>query len=361
MNLAAITDLALVLPPEAKRRFNVLRDAVSDDAAIGSGFSAQTLDKMDDKTRAQKRRGEIKANPDYIGITDDHEAIREQDRLIAEAAATLARLNARAEKHQAVAAPRAALLRDVEAWIRRVAPDHDLVDFELVEPPKLGKSETPATAIDRVRRRLRELDADAHRINSAPFPSSYAKQVAAAHINQLAEAAAPYVGHLVELGGPLIVAGKQEEEMIVWPTKQTSAEVSTAAGGGVAIGQTVDVVGLLAFLFRDQMLAAVSKLVDEESDDKAALTHEQRREQLAVIKTDREAVEQEESFWLWQAYDAGVIVEPRADMTPAAFLMVGAVRAGNRPTGFDHADIIANARRATEAPEGRPTTPGSPS
>ena len=45
-----------------------------------------------------------------------------------------------------------------------------------VEPPKLNKGETVLDAIERLRRRGRELKADLHRIASAPYPSSYAKQ-----------------------------------------------------------------------------------------------------------------------------------------------------------------------------------------
>jgi len=47
---------------------------------------------------------------------------------------------------------------------------------------------------DRLRRRLRETRRDCQRIRSTPFPSSYAKQVAAAYLDKIA--AAPIINEL---------------------------------------------------------------------------------------------------------------------------------------------------------------------
>lgn len=349
MNLETVTDLSDLLPPAAKSRFTVLNDAVADDTATGGGFSSQILDKMDDRDRAKKRRGEIKLV--HPNVTDDHDAIREQDRIIADADAALVRLNERAAKHNAIAGPRANLLRVVKGWIRKTVAGHDIVDVELVDPPKLLKGETPATAVDRLRRRLRELDSDRRRIEASPFPSSYAKLIAANHIDKLADAAAPVVTNLVEHGGGLIIDGQPIEDPITFATKMVSAQVDTATGRGVSISEVPDVVGLVAFVCRDLLLAKVGELIDAEAEDKIALTHEQRREQLAVIAADREHVEQEEAHWLWQAFAAGVIVEPRADMAPACFLQVQALKA-SRSAGTDHAEVAVRIRDAASAAEG---------
>lgn len=346
------TDLSTLLPPEAKRRFNILSDAVADDAAISSGFSSQILDKMDDKARAQKRKGEIRLV--HPNITDSHDAMVEQDRIIAEAVAALDRLNARAEKHGAMAGPRASLLRDAKDWIRKAAAGHDLVDIAMVDV-KLAKGEaSPATAVDRLRRRLRELSADQRRIEASPFPSSYCKAVAAAYLDKIA--AAPIVTNLIEHGAGLVVDGQPIEPPITFPTKMMQARVDTSTGPGIATGEVPDVVGLVAFVCRDLLLAKVGELIDLEAEDKIALTHEQRREQLAVIASDRERAEFEEGYWLWQAFAAGDVVEARSDMGVAAFLGVGVVKTTRQP-GFDHAEGIARGRRAHSA-AGQPAGPG---
>lgn len=205
MDTGPIYDLATLLPPEARRHYTILNDAVADDAAINRGFSARMLEMFEDGQAAQRRKGEIRSV--HSAITDDHDAMREQDEIIAKSAADRARLDARIAVHATVAGPRANLLRDVQNWIRETTATLDIVDVELPAAPKLGKGETPAAAVERVRRRLRELDADAHRVNSTPFPSGFAKQVAANHIAELAESAVPHVSSLVEHGGPLVIAG----------------------------------------------------------------------------------------------------------------------------------------------------------
>ncbi len=357
MDLSTIHDLAIVLPTEAARRYRILKDANADAAAITYGYSTRLIDEHERRLAASTRLAQIKG---MRGVDADHPDYAAQTRILADADAEIERINARAQAHNLIAGPRATLLRNVESWIRATAPGHDLVDIELVEPPKLLKGETAATAVERVRRRLRELDADRNRIESAPFPSATAKEVAANYINELADAATPIVSSTVEHGGPLVIDGKPVEPPIVFASKLARFDVHTAAGPGVATGAAPDVIGLMAWLFKDQMLARIGEAIDVEADDKIALTHEQRREQLATIAADREHAEQDEAHLLWASYAAGAIVEPRGDMTPSAFLMVQAIRAGKRPT-YDHADAIANARRAREAAESGPTSAGTPS
>lgn len=347
-HLATVTDLSTLLPPEGKRRFHILSDAVSDDAARSAGFSAQILDRMDDRDRARRRRAEVKS---LRGVTDDHPEVLAQDRMIAECDGALARLNQRAEAHSADAGPRANLLRDVKDWIRSVAPNHDLVDIELIDM-KLGRGEpTPTTAVEKARRRLRELSADANRISSSPFPSSYCKAVAAAYLDKIA--AAPIVTNLIEHGGGLFVDGKLVEEPIIFGTKQVRGEVGTVAGAGASLSDVPDAVGLVAFVCRDLLLARIGELIDAEAEDRIALTHEQRRERLATIAADRERVELEESYWLWQAFAAGKTIEPRSEMDVSAFLMVKPITA-QRPAPFDHAAAFAVARQAVADAEGQP-------
>jgi hypothetical protein len=79
----------------------------------------------------------------------------------------------------------------VESWLRDGKPSGvRLEDFEGPEPT-LNKGENGILdAIENRRRRVRELRADLHRIESAPFPSSHAKAQMRAQIGQLAQAGA---------------------------------------------------------------------------------------------------------------------------------------------------------------------------
>jgi hypothetical protein len=93
-----------------------------------------------------------------------------------------------------------------------------------IELPQLLKGEDILSALDRLRRRGRELRADLHRIASAPFPSSHAKKRARDQIEQLAQRGAVGVSLLVELDGD-----------IEWPTLQVQARSTTSAAARLRI------------------------------------------------------------------------------------------------------------------------------
>jgi hypothetical protein len=96
------------------------------------------------------------------------------------------------------------------------------------EPPKLAKGETVIDGIERLRRRVRELKADLHRIASAPFPSAYAKQRAREQVEALAMQGAPSVS-LIELDGKIEFATTRLSSEIYGEQRQLGfAEVPDA-------------------------------------------------------------------------------------------------------------------------------------
>jgi hypothetical protein len=71
--------------------------------------------------------------------------------------------------------------RDVFAWRPRPFAGPQAPE------PRLNKGETVIDAIARLRLRVRELLADAHRIKSAPYPSAHAKARASQQVEELAQ------------------------------------------------------------------------------------------------------------------------------------------------------------------------------
>jgi hypothetical protein len=65
------------------------------------------------------------------------------------------------------------VVQAVETWPRDGKPHNTVLQDHEVEVPKLNKGETITDAIERYRRRGRELKADLHRIQSALYPSGY--------------------------------------------------------------------------------------------------------------------------------------------------------------------------------------------
>jgi len=75
----------------------------------------------------------------------------------------------------------ATTLANVELWLRDGKPSRvQLQAFEGPEPTLHNGERNLVEAIESRRRRVRELKADLHRIESAPYPSSYCKQRARA-------------------------------------------------------------------------------------------------------------------------------------------------------------------------------------
>jgi phosphoribosylaminoimidazole (AIR) synthetase len=90
-----------------------------------------------------------------------------------------------------------------------------------------------------------EVSANINRISSSPFPSAHCKAKMREQIEALAQRA-PSVANLVE-----------HLAAVEFPMMQVRATVFNAGAGAVAYHDAVDVVGLIAFLHKPQLLAAL--------------------------------------------------------------------------------------------------------
>lgn len=113
--------------------------------------------------------------------------------------------------------------------------------------------------------------------------------------------------------------------------------------------QAVDVVGLVAFLLKPTLITALDRLIDEESDDKAAMTHEARQKAEAEVRSDLLATERDEAALVFLAQAQGQPVEHRGDINPIALLglrLVTAAAVNGQETSPGHAyDIVMMPRR----------------
>ncbi|HEU4806405.1 MAG TPA: hypothetical protein VFS91_11485 [Nitrobacter sp.] len=91
-----------------------------------------------------------------------------------------------------------AALANVETWLLDGRPHGTtLLDHDGPEPP-LNKGEAVVDGIERLRRRVRELRADVHHIESALFPSTYCTAQMRGQIEALAQRGTPDTSLLVE-------------------------------------------------------------------------------------------------------------------------------------------------------------------
>jgi hypothetical protein len=159
-------------------------------------------------------------------------------------------------------------------------------------------------------RRCRELKADLHRIASAPFPSSYAKQQMRAQIEALAMQGAPSVSRLVEVDGP-----------VEFQMQRLRSEV-IAEQRALAFAEVTDTLALFAWLHCDLLIKRLDEEISSESDDGAALSHTDRELRSAEIQGDMLDLERQESELVFRAWRDGLQAEHRADCSPLAILQV---------------------------------------
>jgi hypothetical protein len=152
----------------------------------------------------------------------------------------------------------ALLLRACEDWLRRGKPGGTTLIEAVIEiTDVLKRGEKPVDAVERLRHRLRELDADAHRIRSAAFPAAHCKQKLREQIDSLANSGVPDVSALIE-----------HDANIDWPlTTQTFPLVAMVAKEGAAVtgraqGETVDTLAMFVWLHRPQLLKAIDVQTD---------------------------------------------------------------------------------------------------
>jgi hypothetical protein len=327
-------DMAEVLPVGAAGRLRALRQRASDAHALIPQFS--DLQEANTARLLAEQRLKRLVDPAHDGgfnlQPDDARVIAQQrtlDKLTDDAKRLNERSEARAKAWREASGAQAAC----EAWLKTGKPHGVmLLDFEGPEP-KLAKSEAGLLdAIENRRRRVRELRADLHRIESAPFPSSHVKVQMRAQIEALAARGVIDVSPLIE-----------HDDKIIWPTMRVQSTVFNAQPGAVAFAEGVpDTLALLAFLLKPTLIAALDAEIDAEADDPAALTHEAREVAAAEVMGDLLSVERDESALTWRAMDERLPVEFRADINPLALLGLRLVTAplnGSRGTSPEHTMI----------------------
>lgn len=218
------------------------------------------------------------------------------------------------------------LRQSVNDWVLRGVPGDCTLD--VVEDQPLSELLTKAdggrieAAVERCRLKLREGAADLHRVHSSPWPSSVTKAAAKGLIDRLADQGQPNLDAAIEHGMDIVFA-----------TTRLQSLVYNARPGAVAYAEVPDVLGLLAWLFRDQLLAKINAGFDEIADDKSALSQQQREEAEAQIGADMLAAERAECALIWHADDKGEVIDFRCTTSPQAALGVALRTVPRAPNG----------------------------
>jgi hypothetical protein len=302
----------------SRGKLTVLRQRNADQRAMYLPVSDELREARLEKQKVLARRSQLKLRRGEGGPEleeDDPQMIdvqREIDKLDAE----ITRLTTLEQDRGARMSAVGTLVRACEDYLR--TRRGQLVEVPAIDVADvLRKGERLHDGIERLPMRLRELDADRHRIESAPYPSADVKQRMRDQIEALAMRSAPSVDRLIEhnpeLGWP--------QTMVQLPLVAISGERGERIVG-TAQGEVPDVLGLMAWLFRPQLIKACEALVDTESDDSSALSQRDRETRFRELARDALLNQRAEAAIIWHMQQAGDAVEHRSDIDPRAVLGV---------------------------------------
>ncbi|MDE5465223.1 hypothetical protein [Bradyrhizobium sp. CSS354] len=328
------------LPPAAQEKLRALRLRSADShAVIPTGFDVQSASA--ERVAAANALKRLVSHPQDggFGLKPDNRQVVAAQRTLDKATDDFERIKQRSEAKTAAWQAASGALANVETWLKHGKPPGvQLLDYDGPEPTLAKGEASVIDAIENRRRRVRELRADLHRIASAPYPSSYAKQRMRAQIEALAMQGAPSISRLIELDGP-----------IDFQTQSLRSEVLGADQRALAFAELPSALALICWLHKDALIVALDGEIASESDDKAALSAEARQKAEAEVQDDLLAVERDESWFVWSAQGSGLPVEHRSDCcSPLAILqvrMVTAARADLPPTSPEHAYNVIGGRR----------------
>lgn len=301
-------DIAARLPPEAQRVFLSLADRVSDARSLSSGASEEASLAARRASDAKRALDEYERDVRHSMSppVNSHLEIERLRAVMQAAQDEWSRLSGRDAEASAKWQSLDKTYRRLVVYIESLPRDRPIAVHKGAAP-SLRKGESVADAIENRRRELRRLAADRHQIQCAPHPSGDVKQRARAQIMALAQRGACDAMGAVE-----------NAELIRFNTVTTAA--SPDGFGNFVQGREVPSLEMIAWLFRDQLIAAVEREIGELSDDKAALDDRQRAERLATIERDRLSVEREEVHFIRLASEQGLALPFRGDCDCRALL-----------------------------------------
>lgn len=295
------------LPPRARARALALQSAADVAHASVSELSSKLREL---RWNRQEISNHVRTVTDrrFSGgrdILTGNEVAAERQRLAdldAEIGRVAVIVDAQSEAH----ASARALIGRIEEFIRAAHQDCSITDRP-VAPPAIKRGEDVRGAIDSRRRRVRELITERANVETAPIPSTEAKRRAREQVERLAERGRVNVGPLLSSGDPFRFA-----HMV------SLVKVPPSAGSV----ETIDVAATIAWLLRDQLIAAIEREIDQQADDSIALDDRQRAARLEQIANELIATEREEVALLDLAAEQGLAIQHRGDIDVRALLEI---------------------------------------
>lgn len=298
------------LPPPARALIEDLKSEVRESCAMARSFYQQ-LDALAGKVARIKatraRNAELNQTlPRYVQADDPVDAALA--RQLAEAENETTRIERRLEQIEASQRPIGALVSRLEQYVAELTSPVAAIDPVTL---KLGKGENAGQAVARIRGEIARLHEDHQAAIDAAIPSAVAKQIAAAHVRELAERGRPDVLSCLEGRSPPGFAMRERERIAL----------RGAQAAAFAPSQP-DTLALIAWLFEDVLVARLIDEIDRVAADDIALSDEARAARLAEIATRLLELERAEEAAIRLAATEGTKIQRRPDADLRAVLQL---------------------------------------
>jgi hypothetical protein len=220
-------------------------------------------------------------------------------------------------EHAAQANHLGRLVSNLASYLATVPLDVDLLPWTFDSDP-LKKGESPDAALKDSRAVIADLQAELAGVKAAEIPRAQKKEIWHAQLESMARRAAPNVAALVKNGGQVRFATTDVSLGLaaIVPTAEAAIVV------GSANGTVADALGLIAYLFPNELQAAIDAQIDSLSNDETALSDQQRQLKHQELATALLEAERHEEAIVCLIEQSGLYVQRRDDVDPRVVLEI---------------------------------------
>lgn len=295
----------------ANDRANQTRQALNSARAAVANYDEQIRRSAHQPTRQEplERRGARSA----IRVVPDDRPRKRLEQTLANAERDAARANAAATEANEAAGPARAIVERVENYLRKIGPA-GVSAAKPAPPPKLKAGVDPAVELDRVRGQIAAAHAAIADTRNADVPLSDVVKAIERQVDALASRGQPDVTPLFQGQRGRITFGRVELALGL---------VTSDGRGGFTTGSADDAMGLVAWLYRDDLIAALTAEAEAAADpDAEALTEAEKAERITALSAEILNHERVEEALVKLAADRGLVLSRRGATDPRAVLEI---------------------------------------
>lgn len=279
------------LPQQVREKLERLRDERAIAHSALRVFSDKAAEKAHDIEQVQRRIAELKS---HYNLPDNDPHVLAERESLKNLRAAQSKFQEEVDVHTAIWSPQSRLVQHLEDYLQRLG-NRSCAAADPWPMPKLGRNETRADAVARLRGELMALREEIHIAQHAPITAEAAKKIVRNQLDQIAEAGRPDVFRAIEGRRPL-----------QFPQIQLRND------------ELVDAFSVIVWTFKSDIFNRIASEIDQNADDASALTDEERANKVKKLKLDALRLQRDEEAMIVAAAVEGQIIIRRPDADPRA-------------------------------------------